>query len=145
MGIFEDVLLNARSAVDAVGKTAGKVIDISKLKLAAADLKSEITRKYQILGRVEYEESISGKDYAKNKSELIDKITELKNQLDSVNDLLAEASNKKKCAACGAYNAKNAQFCSKCGERLEENEEESTFTDDMKDFTEDNFEDDDLL
>ena len=145
MGIFEDVLLNARSAVDAVGKTAGKVIDISKLKLAAADLKSEITRKYQILGRVAYEEGISGKDYTKNKTELIEKITELKNQLNSVNDLLADASNKKKCASCGAYNSKNAQFCNKCGERLAEDEDDGTLTDDMKDFTEDNFEDDELL
>ena len=113
MGIFEDVLLNARSAVDAVGKTAGKVIDISKLKLAAADLKSEITRKYQILGRVVYEESAAGKDYAKNKAELIEKITKLKTQLDSVNDLIAKGTNKKKCGSCGTYNPKNSQFCSK--------------------------------
>ena len=33
MGIFEDVLLNARAAVDTVGQKAGKVIDISKLFL----------------------------------------------------------------------------------------------------------------
>ncbi len=145
MGIFEDVLLNARSAVDAVGKTAGKVIDSSKLRLAAADLKSEISHKYQILGRVVYEESAKGKDFSKNKTELIEKITELKTQLDSVNDLIAKASNKKKCSSCGAYNAKNAQFCSKCGERLADEEDESVLTDDMKDFTEDNFEDDDLF
>ncbi len=145
MSIFEDVLLNARSAVDAVGKKAGKVIDVSKLKLAAADLKSEITHKYQILGRVVFEESATNKDYSKNKAELIGKIEELRSELDSVNELIAKASNKKKCASCGTYNPKNSQFCSKCGEKLVSDEEERVLTDDMIDFTEDNFEDDELL
>ncbi len=145
MGIFEDVLLNARSAVDAVGKTAGKVIDVSKLKLAAADIKSELSHKYQILGRVVYEENTTEKDYTKNKSELIEKITDLKSQLESVNDMIAKAGNKKKCPSCGSYNSKNAGFCSKCGEKLLADDDENEFTDDMKDFTEDNFEDDELL
>ena len=51
MGIFEDVLLNARSAVDTVGKRASKVIDMSKLTLSAADIKSKLSKKYEILGR----------------------------------------------------------------------------------------------
>lgn len=145
MGIIEDVLLNARSAVDTVGKKAGKVIDISKLRLASADLKSEISQKYQILGRVVFEESVTGKDYTKNKTELIEKIKELKSQLESVNDMIAKAAQKTKCTICGAYNAKGAVFCSKCGEKLDEESEEHVLTDDMIDFTEDNFEDDDLL
>ena len=145
MGILEDVLLNARGAVDTVGKKAGQVIDISKLRIAATDLKSEISRKYQILGRVTYEESVSGKDYSVNKAELIQKIGELKNDLDSVMELIASSGNKIKCAACGAYNSKKAVFCNKCGEKLDTAEDEHMPTDEMIDFTEDNFEDDDLL
>ena len=61
MGILEDVLLNARTAVDAVGKKAGSVIDMSKLTIAAADLKSEINKKYEILGRVTFESKTTGK------------------------------------------------------------------------------------
>ncbi len=145
MGIFEDVLLNARSAVDNVGKKAGKVIDISKLRIASADIKSEINRKYQILGRVVYEEAVSSKDYSVNKNDLISKIGELKKELESVQELIAQNSNKVKCIACGTYNSQKAVFCSKCGEKLDFSEEEHMPTDDMIDFTEDNFEDDDLL
>lgn len=145
MSIFEDVLLNARSAVDTVSKKAGQVIDVSKLKIAAADLKSEISRKYQILGRVAYEETVNGKDYSANKAELIEKIGELKGELESITELIASSGNKIKCTSCGAYNSRKAVFCNKCGEKLETAEDDHMPTDDMIDFTEDNFEDDDLL
>ena len=145
MSIFEDVILNARSAMDAVGKKAGQVIDISKLKLATVDLKSELAQKFQILGNVVYEEKITGKDFTKNKNELIEKITELKAQLDSINDIIANNSQKVKCPVCGTYNAKNSVFCNKCGEKIETEETSHMSTDDMIDFTEDNFDDDDLI
>ena len=145
MGIIEDVLLNARTAVDTVGKKAGQVIDISKLKLAVADIKSDISRKYQILGRVVYEESVTGKDYSKNKEELIERIKELKEQLESVTEMIANSSQKVKCEVCGKKKKKNAIFCNKCGEKINSAEEEHMDTDDMIDFTEDNFEDDDLF
>lgn len=145
MGIIEDVLLNARTAVDTVGKKAGQVIDVSKLRLASADLRSEISRKYQILGRVVFEEAATGKDYTKNKEELIESITELKGELESVTEMIAKSSQKVKCEVCGSYNSKNAVFCNKCGEKLSAEEDEHMDTDDMIDFTEDNFEDDDLF
>ena len=33
MGLFEDVVLNAKTAVNAVGKKAGQFVDVSKLRL----------------------------------------------------------------------------------------------------------------
>ncbi len=147
MSIFEDVIVNAKAVVGTVGKKAGEVIDISKLKLAAADLKSEINVKYQILGRVTFEEMNTGKDYTKSKQELSDQIKELKSHLDSLNDLIASSMQKTKCSSCGAYNAKGAVFCSKCGEKLVSTTEQAEHMepDDVIDFTEDNFDDDDLL
>ena len=38
MGILEDVVINAKSAANAVGKSATKLYDLSKLKVSAADL-----------------------------------------------------------------------------------------------------------
>lgn len=34
MGLFEDVVVNAKEAVNAVGKKAGQMVDISKLRLS---------------------------------------------------------------------------------------------------------------
>ncbi len=144
MGILEDVVLNARSAVDSVSKKAGKVLDMSKLAIAAADIKTEISRKYEILGRVVYEENTTDKDYRKSIRELIDKITELKAQLEEVNATIENAKQKIKCPACDAFNAKGSVFCNKCGEKLPTAEKNDISPDDMIDFAEDNFEDDDI-
>ena len=66
MGIIEDLFLNAKTAVDSVGKKAEKVIDVSKMTLTAADLKAEISKKCEILGRVVFEQKSTGKNYDKN-------------------------------------------------------------------------------
>ena len=52
MGLFEDVVVNAKEAVNAVGKKAGQMVDISKLRLSAADLNNEISKRFEALGRV---------------------------------------------------------------------------------------------
>ena len=138
MGIFEDVMLNAKTVVGTVGKKAGEIVDVSKLKLAAADLKGEISQKYQFLGRLAFEEMTTGKDYSKNKEEIADKIKELKAHLESINDMIAASKKKIKCECCGAYNAKGAVFCNNCGEKLLNNQDETDHMspDDVIDFAE---------
>ncbi len=147
MSIFEDAMFNARTAMDSVGKKAGKVRDISKLRLAQSDIKGELSQKYMILGRISYEEQVNGRDLSKSREELIAIITELRNHLQTIGELIEEAKDNVKCRNCGTYNPKNALFCNKCGEKFERpvSDIESMSPDDVIDFTEDNFEDDDLL
>ncbi len=123
MGIFEDVIYNAKTAVSNVGKKAGKIVDVSKLTITAAELNSEISKKCEILGRVFYESKTTDKSYDTAIDELVEKISELKGELDSVNELLAETKNKIKCPKCSAVNPKDAIFCEKCGERLKETDD----------------------
>ncbi len=118
MGMMEDVLMNAKAAVDAVGEKAGRVIDKSKLRLALVDIRSELSKKYRMLGKVCYVVYTTGKNCDKSVSELVESIKELNAQLNSVREMLANAEKKTKCPACGAYNAKGALFCRKCGARL---------------------------
>lgn len=144
MSILEDVLLNAKTAVDAVGKKAGSVIDMSKLTIAAADLKSEINKKYEILGRVTFESKTTGKSYNKSIGELVEKIKELNAQLESVNEMIENKKKKIKCPSCGMFNVKGAVFCNKCGEKLPRSEADEMSPDDVVDFTEDNFDDEEM-
>lgn len=148
MGIFEDVLLNTKTAVNSIGKKANRVIDVSKLNLAASDIKGELSQKYEILGRITYEEAAAGKDYKKSREEIIKKISELKEQLENINEMIAAAKEKIKCQSCGTYNVKGALFCNKCGEKLDgqenvQDEEKEISPEDAADFAEDNFADDD--
>ncbi len=123
MGILEDAIYNAKTAAGFVGKKAGKIVDVSKLTITAAELNSEISKKCEILGRVFYESKTTEKSYDTAISELIEKISELRGQLDSVNELIAESKNKTKCPKCSMVNSKEAIFCAKCGERLRNTED----------------------
>ena len=118
MSVMEDVLINAKTAVDSFGKKAGEVFDRSKLRLAAVDIKAELSKKYRMLGKVCYEANRTGKNYDKSIKQLQDQINELNNQLTRIKETLAAAEKKIKCSACGTINAKGSVFCSKCGAKL---------------------------
>lgn len=89
MSIMEDVILNAKTAVDSVTRKAGKVVDRSRLRLAALDIKTELSKKYRLLGRVCYESHKTGKSFDKTVQTLTEQITELIEELDAVNELLS--------------------------------------------------------
>ncbi len=147
MGILEDVLLNARTAVDTVGKKAGKVIDMSKLTLSAADIKSELSKKYEMLGRITFEAQTTNKDYSKSIADIVAKIINLKAELESVNEAIANGKSKTKCSNCGSYNDKGAIFCNKCGTKIvvkEVDADEEVAEEDAVDLVEDNLADDDM-
>ena len=55
MGIFDDVVVNAKSAAEAVGRKAGQLVDVSKLRIGAAEVNAEITKRYETLGQYVYE------------------------------------------------------------------------------------------
>ena len=50
MAIFDDVVVNAKSAAAAVSKKAGEIYDLSKLRISLASLRSELNKQYQVLG-----------------------------------------------------------------------------------------------
>lgn len=118
MSMMEDVLLNAKSAVSSVGQKAGRVIDRSKLRLAAIDIKSELSKKYRMLGKICYEASRKGKNYDDEIGRLCENISELNEHLEAVTAVLASAEKKIKCGDCGEYNHKDAVFCNQCGAKL---------------------------
>lgn len=118
MSIFEDVLTNAKTGVDTVSGKAVKVIDKSKLLLASANIKAELSKKYHILGRVCYEANRTGKNYDKGIKELQDEIKDLNDQLAAVNEMLENSRQKIKCPDCGTFNKKDALYCNKCGKKL---------------------------
>ena len=62
MGLFENIVSNAKQAANVVGKKTGELVDTSKLKLQAVDLNSDIKRNYEALGRAVYESRKQGID-----------------------------------------------------------------------------------
>lgn len=119
MGMFDDVVVNAKAAANAFSKKAGNIYDVSKLKINASSLKGEISKKCQELGEMVY----SSKFEKEISQDLIDaklnEIKALKSDLTAINELLAAAKNLTVCPACSAVIAKDSAFCSKCGVKIE--------------------------
>lgn len=94
MGLFEDVVINAKSAANVVGKKAGQLMDISKLKISAAELNNEINKKYEALGKAVYDAKKVDGDPSDLIAESIVAIDELGEQLAAINEQIEEASLK---------------------------------------------------
>lgn len=118
MGIFDDVVINAKSAAEAVGRKAGQLVDVSKLRIGAAEVNTEITERYETLGQYVYEncrEALSADPEAVGKMAEID---ELQAQAAAIAKELNDKQNKLVCPTCGKQCSNTASFCSSCGTKL---------------------------
>lgn len=118
--ILDDVVVNAKAAASVVSKKATCVYDSSKQKLAAAELRGEINKKLKELGALTYKMQISSVDCTDDIAKLVNEISELKENLDTINQNLASAKNQKKCPQCGVNVPKNSLFCNICGAKIED-------------------------
>lgn len=116
--IFDDVVVNAKAAASAVSKKATDVYDTSKHKITAAEIRSDINKKLRDLGALTYKSKIHGTDYSEKIENIITEITDLKDNLNVINEHISAAKNQKRCPHCGAGIPKNSVFCNICGEKL---------------------------
>lgn len=105
MGIFDDVVVNAKSAAQTVGKMAGQFVDMSKLRINMAELNGEITKRYQELGRFIYEAKKAGSADEAELANQIAGIDDLYAQLSAVSAQYASMQDKVTCPACGNEDA----------------------------------------
>ena len=120
MGVLEDVVINAKSAAETVGKEAGRLVDISKLRFGAAELQKEISRKYETLGRMVYDCRKSGNSVDLSFDEHVQAIDSLYQKLDEINEKINVLRKKTVCPKCGFNNDEKSLFCSRCGTKLGE-------------------------
>lgn len=119
MGKFEDAVINAKSVVTTVSKKAGKMVDVSKLRLSAAELNKEIDKRFEALGRVVYDSRKDGTDIDGLVAECEKSIDALYERLDAVNEKIAHIKEKRYCDGCGAVIDRASIYCSRCGRRVE--------------------------
>ena len=110
MAIFDDVVVNAKTAASAVSKKAGELYDLSKLRIALAGLRSDPNKQYQALGEAVYSEAPEDEVEA-----IKTDIAEIKQNIVDVEKILAASRNTVKCPQCGQKLNKNASFCYTCG------------------------------
>ena len=119
MSIFEDAVIGAKNVTVSVGEKAGRLVDISRLRLSAAEISRDIARRYEAMGRAVYDANKVGEDVDGIIAECAIGIDALYTRLDDINIKIARLKEKKYCTGCGALIDDNALFCSRCGARIE--------------------------
>lgn len=120
MGILDDVMVNAKAAIDDFGKKATDIADSSVLAISASNMKNEIEKKYTELGRIYYIGVKSGSANEDDLEDITGEIDILMEQLEAVKEKRASLRNKKICPKCKRVVSKDSLYCNKCGAPLEE-------------------------
>lgn len=119
-GILDDVIVNAKAAASVVSKKASDVYDNSKQKIVAAEIRAEINTKLKELGALAYKSVVHGTDLSDKIKEKSAEITELKENLDLINDSISATKSVTYCPECGSDVPENSKFCNSCGAKLDE-------------------------
>ena len=124
MATFDDVVDKAKDFAETAGKTAEKVVEVSKLKLQVSQINSEVKRAYEKLGSAVYHMKKANYEDEGLIASVVEEIDGLFADKDAVEAKLAALRNQMICDTCGAKNPKDAVYCVKCGSRLQDEEKE---------------------
>ena len=118
MGVFEDIFVKAKGAVDALGEKAGQFVDVSKLNIKMAELRSDLKNEYEALGKTVYNCEKNHIDSASEITNASLRIDSIYMQIEELKKQVAKMKNKVLCKECGNANNVNDSYCVKCGKEL---------------------------
>ena len=124
--VFDKIKEKAYKAKDGAVKLTKNVIDKTnnvvnqtKLKFAISETENKIEDIYAEIGKVVYEKYVDTNEACCDfVAEKCGKIDALKEEAADLKEQLAQLKETVKCSACGAYNSAEDVYCSKCGAKL---------------------------
>lgn len=119
MGILEDLMSGAKTVVDFAEEKTAEAVEFSKLKYRSSQLSGDLSSAYKKLGSALYSMMKAGYEDKELIDSLVSEIDEIKATLDEINAKLAERKDKKICPACNTANEKDFDYCTRCGNRFE--------------------------
>ena len=127
MEFFDKVRKKASETFKITKEKATTISEELKIKGKISEAKDKIEDLYKEIGEKVFEELKDGKDVIKEEiSEKIEKISDLKNDIEKYQVEILSLKKIKKCSECGEELEINAEFCSKCGkkqDKIEQNPE----------------------
>jgi len=119
MEFFDDAVNKTKEVFDVVSKKTGEVINTGKIKYEITSQKGKASKEYEKLGKIFFEQLKDEDDIPEDVKEIIKSIKEKEEKIEELNAALGEIKNCVVCPKCGATQAKNAAYCSVCGEKLD--------------------------
>lgn len=118
MGMFNDILENAKAVVQKFGEKANDVYDITKLNAVKSRINCDIEKNYKSLGNKYYILAKSSQLDTADFSKELTSLDELHTQLDTIVKQINDLKNLKRCPVCGKAQNGDKPFCADCGSKL---------------------------
>lgn len=114
MGFFNEIGKKTSEATSKITKE-------TKLKIKINDNKNKISDIYEEIGKKVYEKHVREENISikEELQEECSKIDALSKEIEGARKEILELNNKRQCPKCYAEIEKEAAFCSKCGQKLE--------------------------
>ena len=118
MGVFENTVIKAKELLDLTGDKVSEVIDTQKVKLNIARTNAELSKDYELLGRLYFSRVKKGNVETEAIDAIVSEIELLQDNLREYEAELTFAKGGSVCENCGAANDADSDFCRKCGKPL---------------------------
>ena len=118
MATLDDILLKAKSMAQSAGEKTGDFIELTKLRLDAAQKEKEIVAALEGLGRLVYDSSKAETDVDELVWACIQQVDELTDEVELLREKINLYKGRVACAVCRVYNPEDAVYCKKCGTKM---------------------------
>ncbi|NLN81709.1 MAG: zinc ribbon domain-containing protein [Clostridiales bacterium] len=119
MTSFEDVISKAKSVAEVAGKKTSDFIEVTRLKIEAAELEKEMSSVLEGLGRLVYDARKAGEDVSPMVDDCVTRLNEYQLKIDALRKKIDAYRYTVRCKDCGAPNPDDAAFCKKCGAKVD--------------------------
>ena len=106
-----------RTAKDAA-KASGELVEQTKLKLKAIEIKDEIDKRYTKIGELYYATVEYELDCGDRMEALVSELKALKSDLENVETEIKKNRKIIKCSSCDSENDAESSYCANCGTAL---------------------------
>lgn len=120
MTTFDDVVSKAKNVAETAGKKTSDFIEVTRLKIEAAEIEKDISSILEGLGRLIYDGRKQEQDVTSLVDDCIAKVDERNADLEKVRAKIDVYKNLIRCKNCGEMNSEDAVYCKKCGAKVRE-------------------------
>ena len=120
MANFDSFVQKTKAVAERAGQKTGELFELSKVNVNLIKLENDLDKLYQNIGKYICDNKEKGEALAADNllCNYLRQVEQMQKVIEEKKLEKADLKNKTQCAACGAYNEKEAEYCSACGVKL---------------------------
>ena len=117
MSFIDDTVSTAKELFETASQKTTEAVEVQKIRLAIAKKRSELSKRFETLGRAYYQ-TRTGQPDDEGLASLSDEVKTLLDELRILKEQLAAAKKVQVCPVCGKDNPNGSLYCNSCGAAL---------------------------